>query len=100
MSDEWPKHLQDATRTRRSTFRVADPNDQSKTVPVVYASFAACMEREANSKQAEIDRLMLEYCPDEMTEVQKERWAAHQIAECTECSLIGKSACAEHGSQA
>lgn len=30
------------------------------------------------SKQAEIDRLMLEFCPEEMTEDQKAEWAKHQ----------------------
>lgn len=30
-------------------------------------------------KQAEIDRLMLEHCPDEMTAEQIETWAKHQI---------------------
>ena len=31
-----------------------------------------------NAQKAKIDRLMLEYCPDEMTEDQKENWAKHQ----------------------
>lgn len=35
-------------------------------------------ERMANDLQAKIDALMLEYCPDEMSEAQKERWARHQ----------------------
>lgn len=30
--------------------------------------------------QAKIDRLMLEYCPEEMTKAQIENWAAHQKA--------------------
>lgn len=30
--------------------------------------------------QAQIDRLMLEYCPDEMTDEQKDNWAKHQRA--------------------
>ena len=30
--------------------------------------------------QSEIDSLMLEYCPDEMTKEQKDNWAIHQIA--------------------
>lgn len=30
------------------------------------------------AKQAIIDRLMLEYCPDEMSEEQFEEWARHQ----------------------
>jgi len=29
--------------------------------------------------QAKIDALMLEYCPDEMTEEQKARWAESQV---------------------
>lgn len=43
------------------------------------------LEREAKSweqtalgAEARIDELMLEYCPDEMTEEQRERWAAAQ----------------------
>jgi hypothetical protein len=35
-------------------------------------------QRDAGAKQAEIDRLMLEFCPDEMTEQQLANWAAHQ----------------------
>lgn len=31
-----------------------------------------------NSKQAKIDALMLEYCPDEMTPEQLEEWEKHQ----------------------
>jgi len=38
------------------------------------------LERELAAKQAEIDRLMLEYCPDEMTKEQYEKWANHQFA--------------------
>ena len=34
---------------------------------------------DANSKQARIDELMLEYCPDEMTPEQIEEWAKHQV---------------------
>lgn len=31
-----------------------------------------------NLQQAKIDRLMLEYCPDEMTKEQLLKWAKHQ----------------------
>jgi hypothetical protein len=31
-----------------------------------------------NAQQAEIDRLMLEYCPDEMTAEQLAEWGKHQ----------------------
>ena len=32
-----------------------------------------------NGLQAQIDMLMLEYCPEEMTPEQKETWAKHQV---------------------
>lgn len=38
----------------------------------------ADLERRLAEKQAEIDRLMLEFCPEEMTQEQKETWASHQ----------------------
>jgi hypothetical protein len=38
------------------------------------------LQREVNAKQAHIDRLMLEYCPDEMTPEQIENWKRHQVA--------------------
>ena len=34
---------------------------------------------DASAKQAEIDRLMLEFCPDEMTPEQIEEWGKHQV---------------------
>ena len=36
------------------------------------------MAAQVPALQARIDALMLEYCPDEMTEAQKANWAAHQ----------------------
>lgn len=36
------------------------------------------LERDSAHKQAIIDRLMLEYCPDEMTPEQMAEWASHQ----------------------
>lgn len=41
------------------------------------AAWGAAQERER--MQARIDALMLEYCPDEMSEEQKRNWAAHQV---------------------
>ena len=54
-----------------------------------YLSWAAAMldslstrlaqaERERDSAQARVDALMLEFCPDEMTEEQTVNWARHQ----------------------
>ena len=42
---------------------------------VVDANFARQLERELAGKQAVIDRLMLEYCHENMTEDQVREWA-------------------------
>ena len=42
------------------------------------AAWGAAQERAR--MQARIDALMLEYCPDEMSEEQKRNWAAHQVS--------------------
>ena len=44
----------------------------------VMQGFAEVAARKADVLQAQLDALMLEYCPDEMTEAQKENWARHQ----------------------
>lgn len=36
------------------------------------------LRRELAAKQAQIDRLMLEFCPDEMTQDQISEWKRHQ----------------------
>jgi len=36
------------------------------------------LHQQLEAKQAEIDRLMLEFCPDEMTEEQLNNWKQHQ----------------------
>ena len=41
------------------------------------AAWGAAQERER--MQARIDALMLEYCPDEMSDEQKQNWAANQV---------------------
>lgn len=48
--------------------------------------FQACnhdewQDRKIKAQQATIDALMLEYCPDEMTEEQMDEWAKHQVSE-------------------
>lgn len=42
------------------------------------AERVAALEREVAAKQARIDALMFEYCPDEMTPEQVAEWARHQ----------------------
>lgn len=39
----------------------------------------AAIEAAINAKQAEIDLLMLEFCPERMTEEQIAEWEAHQV---------------------
>lgn len=41
-------------------------------------AFALAVAAKADALQARIDELMLEYCPNEMTEAQKANWARHQ----------------------
>ena len=36
------------------------------------------LKEQLERKQAKIDSLMLEYCPDEMTKEQMDNWAKHQ----------------------
>jgi hypothetical protein len=37
------------------------------------------LEQQLAAKQAKIDELMLEYCPDEMTDEQLAEYARHQV---------------------
>jgi hypothetical protein len=37
-------------------------------------------ERRLSAMQAKLDLLMLEYCPDEMTEEQLKSWGEHQVS--------------------
>lgn len=41
---------------------------------------AESLRREVGAKQAVIDRLMLEYCPKEITPEQLEEWKKHQCS--------------------
>ena len=36
------------------------------------------LRQQLDAKQAEVDALMLEYCPSEMSQEQLDTWAAHQ----------------------
>lgn len=38
------------------------------------------LRAECKAKQAQIDSLMLEYCPDDMTEEQIENWRKYQVS--------------------
>lgn len=44
-----------APRVERNTFKIQDPNsDKPKMIEVVYASFAACIEREATQLRMQL----------------------------------------------
>lgn len=59
------------------THQPADARDRVKEIiNTTNAQPAQCAE--CQSKQAKIDALMLEYCPDEMTAEQKAEYAKHQ----------------------
>lgn len=51
--------------------------------------------KDAESKQAKIDRLMLEYCPDEMTPAQVKEWELNQkpFTGCPNCGSTAIHAC-------
>lgn len=42
-------------------------------------NLAVQLQRELAAKQAVIDRLMFEHCPEEMTQEQLDEWASHQM---------------------
>jgi hypothetical protein len=48
------------------------------------------LRKDAASKQAKIDALMLEYCPDEMTPEQLGEWEKHQHATAIDAALTAK----------
>ncbi len=50
----------------------------AETMGNVWKAAAEYAAKTADDRQARIDALMLEYCPDEMTEAQKEIWAKRQ----------------------
>ena len=50
----------------------------AETMGNVWKIAAEYAARTADDRQARIDALMLEFCPDEMTEAQKDNWAKHQ----------------------
>jgi len=44
----------------------------------VFKALAEGLAKECDARQAKIDSLMLEHCPDEMAQEQKDNWAKHQ----------------------
>ena len=74
-----------STRKRGVLFKAQNEAERLRqkliTVEVMVSVWKTAAEyaaRVADERQARIDALMLEYCPDEMTEAQKDNWAKHQ----------------------
>lgn len=90
------------TKGRGSSFRIANTKDDNERLNIppspylyellermareIHAAHRALLDRaekaEADNaaKQARIDALMLEYCPDEMTPEQLDEWGRNQVA--------------------
>lgn len=52
------RNKQEGPRVERNTFKIQDPNsDKPKMIEVVFASFAACIEREANDLRDKLEKL-------------------------------------------
>lgn len=54
-----------------------------------YQAGVEAMRQQLAAKQAEVDALMLEYCPNEMTKEQLDNWAAHQCVAKGAREMIG-----------
>jgi hypothetical protein len=61
--------------TLAEALAIAEQNDPGQKVP----SVSRTLIRHIGSLQARIDELMLEYCPDEMTQERFDEWARHQV---------------------
>ena len=69
-------------RTTEAEARVTEleaARDSLERVVVKYAKGLESSQARAAALEAKIDRLMWEYCPDEMTDEQKANWARHQV---------------------
>lgn len=59
---------------KRAAIRRSIPRSEPDRIADILEELADELE----ASQAEIDRLMLEFCPDEMTPEQLEEWGKHQ----------------------
>lgn len=76
---EWAEKLE--TELTEANARIAEIEAQN-----------ARLREDVEAKQAEIDLLMLEFCPDEMTPEQLANWASHQRAVSKETEALIESA--------
>ena len=68
-----------AAPAKFTTFHAADRDTGAPCVfEEINPAYVEYLEKQLAAKQAEIDRLMIEHCPDEMGIEQLSAWAAHQ----------------------
>jgi seryl-tRNA synthetase len=87
------KEERDAWKAR-SERRVADLREAVERYEKQLASLKeqnAMLAVQGQEAQSKIDWLMLEYCPEEMTDAQVANWAKHQqaVQVCPECDMAG-----------
>lgn len=73
----WRKRVSDNTKYIKALFSNFDSSVydlEEKSLLMIEE-----LEQEIQSKQAKIDSLMIEHCPDEMTKEQMDNWGKHQV---------------------
>ncbi len=70
--------MSDITLFHEDLLNIYDAADKPNCFLFIYVKMAKELVKECEAKQAQIDALMLEYCPDEMTTEQIDNWEKHQ----------------------
>jgi len=75
---EWAEKDVLELRQRLDAARAEAAHVKEVEFPRRVAIVAENWRKKLDAKQAEVDALMLEYCPSEMSQEQLDNWAAHQ----------------------
>ena len=88
----WSSDIDTAVTALRHISYSKHVTDDVKHVATFSATLIERLNQALAAKQAEIDRLMIEHCPEEMTQAQVDEWAAHQAPAPLEDQYDGDSA--------
>lgn len=66
------------TISHEDVLETYDAVDKPDGLLFLYVEAVKELEKECEAKQAQIDSLMLEYCPADMSREQMENWEKHQ----------------------
>lgn len=77
-ADKTPEALRTETERLLEMFCDPERREYEAHLRSLQSALDAALARVAE-QQAHIDRLMLEFCPDEMTPEQKEEWGKRQV---------------------